>query len=73
MGRENPSNTIHRLQKKVIKSYFSTISYQYKKLPFQQCYKIMKESLDKCNSLEKLDNSGSFHSRISYSLKTAEN
>jgi hypothetical protein len=32
MGRENPSNTIHILQKKVIKSYFSTISYQYKEI-----------------------------------------
>ena len=43
-----------------------------KKLPFQQCYQIIKEWLDKCNSLEKLDHVGSFNYRISYSLKNAE-
>lgn len=44
-----------------------------KKLSFQQCYQIIKEWLDKCNSLEKLDNSRSFNSRIYYSLKNAKN
>ena len=43
-----------------------------KKLPFQKCFQIIKEWLDKCNSLEKLDNVGSFNSRISYSLKNAK-
>lgn len=44
-----------------------------KKLSFQQCYHIIKEWLDKYNSLEKLDNSRSFNSRISYPLKNAKN
>ena len=43
-----------------------------KKLPFQQCYQIINEWLDKCNSLEKLNYVGSFNSRISYSLKNAQ-
>ena len=43
-----------------------------KKLPFQECFQIIKEWLDKCNSLEKLDNVGSFSSRISYSIKNAQ-
>ena len=44
-----------------------------KKLPFEQCFQIIKDWLDKCNSLEKLDNLRSFYSRISYSLKNAKN
>jgi Primase X len=44
-----------------------------KRLPFQKCFLIIKEWLDKCNSLEKLDDLRSFNSRISYSLKNAKN
>jgi non-catalytic primase subunit PriX-like protein len=44
-----------------------------KKLPFQACFQIIKEWLDKCDSLEKLYDSGGFNSRVSYSLKNAEN
>jgi Primase X len=44
-----------------------------KRLPFQECFQIIKEWLDKCNSLEKLDDSRSFNLRISYSLKKAKN
>jgi hypothetical protein len=44
-----------------------------KKLSFQECFKIINEWLDQCNSLEKLDDVRSFNSRISYSLKNAEN
>ena len=43
-----------------------------KGLPFQECFKIIKEWLDKYNSLEKLDDSRSFNSRISSSLKNAK-
>lgn len=73
MDRENRSNTIRSLQKMISSFILAPYHTNIKKLPFQQCYKIMKESLDKCNSLEKLANSGSFHSRISYSIKNAEN
>ena len=43
-----------------------------KKLPFQECFQVINEWLDKCNSLEKLDQSGSFNARISYSLINAK-
>ena len=44
-----------------------------KNLSFQECFQIIKEWLDKCNSLEKLYDSRSFNSRISYSLKNSKN
>lgn len=73
MGREILQTPFIYCRKKLSSLILAPYLISIKKLPFQQSYKIMKESLDKCNSLEKLDNSGSFHSRISYSLKNAEN
>ena len=43
-----------------------------KKLSYQESYQIIREWLDKCNSLQKLDNYSNFvNYRIHYALKTA--
>ncbi len=44
-----------------------------KKLSYQESYQIIREWLDRCDSLNKLDNARNFESRICYALKTAEN
>ena len=44
-----------------------------KKLSYDKSYQIIKEWLDKCNSLEKLDSISNFDYRISYALKNAMN
>ena len=43
-----------------------------KKLSYQESYQIIREWLDKCDSLNKLDNARNFKYRICYALKTAE-
>lgn len=44
-----------------------------KKLSFEESYRIIKQWLDKCNSVKKIDNAINFNSRISYVLKNAIN
>jgi hypothetical protein len=43
-----------------------------KRLSYQESYQIIREWLDKCNSLNKLDNFRNFEFRICYALKTAK-
>ncbi|HEX5187408.1 MAG TPA: DNA primase noncatalytic subunit PriX [Nitrososphaeraceae archaeon] len=43
-----------------------------KKLSYQESYQIIREWLDKCNSLHELDNIRNFEYRIYYALKRAE-
>ena len=43
-----------------------------KKLSYQESCQIIREWLDKCNSLNKLDNARNFEFRICYALKTAK-
>jgi hypothetical protein len=42
-----------------------------KNLSYNDSYKIIKEWLDKCNSIKKLDNARNFNYRISYALKNS--
>jgi len=44
-----------------------------KKLSYEKSYQIIKEWLDKCNTLKKLDSIRTFDYRISYALKNAMN
>ena len=67
--RETGTNYQKEISSLILAPYLINI----KKLPFQHCFQIIKEWFDKCNSLEKLDHSSSFNSKISYSLKNAEN
>ena len=39
-----------------------------RKLPYEESYKIIKEWLDKCNDIKKLDKYRNFEYRINYAL-----
>ena len=44
-----------------------------KKLSYDESYKIIREWLDKCDNLKKLDNYRNFNFRICYALRNARN
>lgn len=58
-------------RKLVIDLILSPYLMNVKKLSYTESYKIIKEWLDKCNDLKKLDNYRNFEYRINYALKSA--
>ena len=55
-------------RKLVIDLVLSPYLINVRKLPYEESYKIIKEWLDKCNDMKKLDNYRNFEYRINYAL-----
>jgi hypothetical protein len=55
-------------RKLVIDLVLSPYLINVRKLPYEESYKIIKEWLDKCNNIKKLDNYRNFEYRINYAL-----
>ena len=64
-------NPIEDWRKRVIDLIFSPYLVNIKKLSYEESYKIIKDWLDKCDNLKKLDNYRNY--RISYALKNTMN
>jgi hypothetical protein len=62
---------IEDYRKLVIDLILAPYLINVRKLSFEESYHIIKEWLDKCNELKRLDNYRNFEYRISYALKTA--
>ena len=57
--------------KLIINLVLSPYLINVRKLPYEESYKIIKEWLDKCNDIKKLDSYRNFENRIDYALKTS--
>jgi hypothetical protein len=64
-------NPIEDHRKLVIDIILAPYLINIKKLSFEESYHIIKDWLDKCNDIKKLDNYRNFEYRISCALKTA--
>jgi hypothetical protein len=58
-------------RKLIIDLVLSPYLINVRKLSYEESYKIIKEWLDKCNDLKKLDSYRNFEYRINYALKTS--
>ena len=71
---ENLTQTpIEDFRKLVVDLILAPYLINIRKISYQESYTIIKDWLDKCNELERLDNERNFEYRIKYELKNAIN
>ena len=81
VGSSNYYNWIEKLtqtpiedfRKLVVDLILAPYLINIRKISYQESYTIIKDWLDKCNELERLDNERNFEYRIKYELKNAIN
>ena len=73
MDRAFNTNTYWRLSKVGNRYYISSLFNQHKEIIISGSYTIIRDWLDKCDKVERLDNQRNFEYRIKYELKNAMN